>query len=68
MYNYKSMTLDSMSCPCAIRFMWVVELNRGICRRPERGRDGRIAGGIGNIGWVSGENVGSRLARRFSRC
>jgi len=47
--------------------MWVVELNRGICRRLERGGDGKIAGGIGNIGGVSGENVGSRLALRFSR-
>ena len=34
--------------------MWVVELNRGICRRLERGGDGRIAGGIGNFGGVSG--------------
>jgi len=47
--------------------MWVVELNRGICRRLERGRGGRSAGGIENIGGVSGENVGSRLALQFSR-
>ena len=55
-------------CPVGPLVMGVVELNRGICRRLERGRDGRIAGGIGNIGGVSGENVGSRLARRFRRC
>ena len=48
--------------------MCMAEVNRGFCRRLERGRGGRIAGGIGDIGGVSGESVGGRLARRFSRC
>ena len=54
-------------CPVGPLVVWVAGLNRGFCRRRKRGRDGRIAGGIGNIGGVSGENVGSSLALRFSR-